>query len=97
MVFVIVEHFLTDAGMDFFPKWIIKIRKALETFEGFISVEQVESVPHENRTLLLLRFQSLSQLKGWSSSPEHKKILEELISFRLVRQKSQVYQLSDEI
>lgn len=96
MVLVIVEHFLTDEGMDFFPKWIEQTRNILEKSEGFISLNQVESVPHENRTLLLLKFQSLSKLKVWSSSQEHKQILEKLIPYRLVKQKSQIYQLTGE-
>lgn len=94
MVFVIVEHFLTDEGMDFFPKWIQQTRNTLEKFEGFISLDQIQSVPHENRTLLLLKFQSLSKLRVWSSSSAHQQALEELVSFRLVKQKSQIYQLT---
>lgn len=93
MVLVIVEHFLTDEGMNFFPQWIEQTRHMLEKFEGFISINQVESVPHENRTLLLLNFQSLSKLKVWSSSQDHKQILEKLTPYRLVKQKSQIYQL----
>ncbi len=96
MILVVVEHFLTDEGMHFFPKWIKKTQHVLKNFEGFISLEQVQSIPHENRTLLLLRFQSLPQLRFWSSSIEHEEVLEELRSYRLVKQKSQIYQLTSE-
>ena len=93
MILVIVEHFLTDDGMKFFPEWIRKTNEILLSFEGFISLEQIESIPNENRTLLLLRFTSIEQLRAWSSSSAHQQALDELMPYRLVKQKSLIYQL----
>lgn len=93
MILVIVEHFLTDDGMKFFPEWIRKTNAILLSFEGFISLEQIESIPNENRTLLLLRFTSTVHLRTWSTSSAHQQVLDELTPYRLVKQKSHIYQL----
>ena len=91
MIIVIVEHFLNEAGQQYFPNWIKEVESVLRQWDGFVKVEQIQNVESENSTHLLLQFESLALLRAWSKSEEHDQMIAKLAPFRLKKQRSAVF------
>jgi antibiotic biosynthesis monooxygenase (ABM) superfamily enzyme len=91
MIIVLVEHFLSEAGRQYFPAWIKEVETVLGRWDGFVKIEQIQDVESENSTHLLLQFESLALLRTWSKSEEHDQMIAKLTPFRLKKQQSRVF------
>lgn len=94
MVIVLVEHFLNAAGKTYFPSWIKETKALLQHYQGFISLDELKLL-NEERSHLLLRFQSLELLRIWSKSDDHNRMIEKIGPYRLQKQQSQIFELQD--
>ena len=92
MVIVIVEHFLTAEGRGYFSRWLNNTATILKNFTGFVSIDSVEKVDTHG-TFLLLKFNSLENLRTWSGSEEHSQALNRLSRYQIKKQISQIYKI----
>lgn len=90
MIFVFVEHFLNEEGKAYFPKWLKELSSVLPNHEGFVSIEKIEDVENDERSLLMLKFKDYELLRKWSKSDEHDKMLSLLRKYMLRKQYSQI-------
>ena len=91
MILVIVEHFLSDEGKKIFPEWLKKADSILQSFAGYQSIGKLEQLDYPDSCLLLLRFDCIDNLKIWSGSEEHNKLLSELLPYRFEKHQSRIY------
>ena len=92
MVIVIVEHFLTTEGQSYFSRWLNNTATMLKNFTGFVSIDSIEKVDAHG-TFLLLKFNSLENLRIWSGSEEHSQALNRLSRYQIKKQISQIYKI----
>lgn len=92
MVIVIVEHFLSTKGQNYFPRWLSDTATILKNSEGFVSIDFIEKVGACG-TCLLLKFDSLENLRTWSGSEEHSQALDRLSQYQVKKQISQIYKI----
>ena len=92
MTIVIVEYFLNNDGIRFFPEWINEISKILQQFEGFHSIKQIKNIDEENECHLLLKFQNTKTLRQWASSKDHEDFIKMLIPYRIKKHLSQIFE-----
>ncbi len=90
MILIFVEHFLTKEGQAYFTSWIDEIQNVLKEFEGFYTIKKLEDLENEQRSLLLLKFESLELLRQWSKSEAHDQMIKKLQKFRIKKQQSQI-------
>lgn len=98
MITVIVEHFLTKEGQQYFPEWITHVKKLLEKNSAFVSISKVAVISvadkqtiETHRSVLELKFSALEALKIWVATEEHKQILELLNIYTLKSRKTIIY------
>lgn len=91
MILVIVEHFLTEDGKIFFPEWLKLAENELIQYQGFIKIQKIDDVENDQRSLILLQFDKLENLKNWSKSEIHDNCLEQLKPYMIQKQKSQIF------
>ncbi len=97
MIMVLIEHFLNEQGREYLPHWLGELRPILRDVEGFRSVQQLQLIhTNPNRAHLVLKFQTLEQLKVWSRSEEHQYYLEKLAPFMLQKPHSQIFEELEE-
>lgn len=96
MVIVLVEHFLNEAGRQYFPSWIKEVETVLQEWKGFVKIDLLKDVESDNSTHLLIQFENLSLLRAWSKSEEHDQMIAKLAPFRLKKQKSKVFRITEE-
>lgn len=96
MILVLVEHFLSEEGQQYFPTWIDEIAEVLRDFDGFIFIRQLTDVDEPDRCQLLLRFESLDLLRAWADSEEHDHMIERLSSYQKRKQKSDIFRVESE-
>ncbi len=92
-MYVLIEHYLKQKGKSYFSPWIKKAQARLETFEGFLSVEQLHENENPNRNLILLKFDSVENLKRWADSDDHRQLIEELSPFMERKHNSQLFKI----
>ena len=63
--------------------------------EGFGSIVQLSSVNQEERTVLMMQFANLDNLKSWAASEGHAQLLELLKSFMLKKQQTQLFEINE--
>ncbi len=91
MIYLFVEHFLTEEGKEYFPHWINIERGELKKFDGFVRIEQLEDMENFFRSILLLNFDVNENLNIWASSKEHELLIEKLNPLMIRKQVSQVF------
>lgn len=92
MIIVHVEHFLNPEGIKYFPQWIKETAETLKSYEGFVSIQQVQAIDSDNKCQLLLEFENLELLQKWSKSEDHEKLVNDKLSFyKIKKQKSIIY------
>ncbi len=91
MVTVVVKHYLTSEGRRYFPSWIEEGKHVLDSFEGFRSIIQVEELQAGHTTCLLMTFDSMEELKTWSSSTAHDQLMDKLRPFMKRDQQSRIF------
>lgn len=94
MIVVIVEHFLNDEGIRYFPGWIETARNVISGYEGFHRIDRLEDVENVSRCVLMLQFRELSLLKVWAKSEAHNELVAELDPFVVQKRQSKVYSVS---
>lgn len=77
-MYALVEHFLNNQGIRHFPQMLAEVREKLEEFSGFISLEPLKDAKEKNKVVILLKFDSLVNLKIWAKSMEHEQFIENL-------------------
>ena len=87
---VFVEHFLNEAGRDYFSTWLTEVRRALVDFPGFGRLTEMTDVERPERALLFLTFDSLDNLRHWGGSEAHRRVLERIRPYQLRKQYSQL-------
>ena len=98
MICAIVEHFLTDAGRVYFPKWIEHIRQLLEVNKNYLSLHHVAGINvkekdyEPRRCIIELKFKSLSTLTDWVATDEHIEILRMLEPYVISERKTTIYE-----
>ena len=93
MIGVWVEHFLNSEGKAYFSQWIQQIKTPLSKFEGYVDIQELRDVEHQDRSLLYLRFESLEQLRTWARSEVHEFELAKLRPFMEKKPKSQIFEM----
>lgn len=92
MILVIVEHFLNEAGRQYFSRWLEEIETVLKNYEGFQSIEQIQKIEEPESVHLLMHFSSIDLLRKWAKSQEHDDMLGRLKPFMVQKQKSLIFQ-----
>ncbi len=91
MIYVLIEHYLSEGGKQYFPKWVDAVRDALKSQKGFLQLEQIKDMEDIDRSLLLLQFNTLENLQLWAKSEVHQTLLQNLQHYRIKKQQSQIY------
>ena len=90
MLIVFVEHFLTEAGREYFPVWMGEVRTAVAPFPGFRALRKVTDVEQSERCLLFLEFASVEELRVWGGSEAHRRALGKIKPYQVKKQHSQL-------
>lgn len=88
---VLVEHHLAAGMHSRFDDWLERTGLRLADWPGFLSLERLTVTDRPERYHLLLRFESVRELRAWSSSPAHEEALAELEDEMLKKQSSTVF------
>ncbi|PHN04706.1 antibiotic biosynthesis monooxygenase family protein [Flavilitoribacter nigricans] len=95
MIIVLVEHFLNNEGIHYFPEWIDRARPVLAPFEGYLNIRRMKDVENASRCVLMLEFAELGQLRSWAKSTEHNELVALLDPYVVQKRQSKVYSVSD--
>ena len=93
MIIIFVEHYLTETGKKIFFQWIKGVEVALSEFNGFNSITALKDLEDDNRTILILKFESYKLLKIWTTSKEHDVIIEKLKKYMIKKPKTQILEV----
>jgi antibiotic biosynthesis monooxygenase (ABM) superfamily enzyme len=93
MIMVHVEHYLNEAGRDYFPHWVKNAATILPRFNGYISIRQIVLIADTNTCHVLLEFGALDLLREWSSSQEHQDLITLLVPYQLQKWRSQIFEV----
>ena len=91
MIYVLVEHFLDDAGRAYFSDWVEELRPILDKFDGYQTLELLQDITEASRSVLLLRFASMPQLRAWANSSAHTEALSRIRPYQVRKQVSQIF------
>jgi len=97
MILVHVQHYLSTEGRNQFDDWLQEVARALQHFDGFISITRMEPIEAVDECHLLLKFESLNLLRQWSNSSEHDQMISRLAPYRQKPQRSRIFRLGDSI
>ena len=73
-----IRHFLTPAGMDYFPAWVSQLQAHIQAVEGFSHLHYGISEQNPNQRQLLLYFSNQSGLSHWIKNPVHEQLLQDI-------------------
>lgn len=93
MIIIFVEHYLTETGKNIFFSWIKNVEIALNKFNGFNSITALKDLENDNRTILILKFESYKLVQIWTTSEEHDAIIEKLKKYMIKKPKSQILEV----
>ena len=85
MITVYVEHYLNTDGKYFFSGWVEKVKSAIQTREGFISIENALKSDEEHKdwcASVLLEFENEALLNAWVATSEHEALVDNLDPYR---------------
>ena len=70
MAFSITQHFLTEAGLSFFPDWLKETESLARRHPGYLSLRRLEAEDDPTAAWLRTEFATFSQLKAWEDSTD---------------------------
>lgn len=77
MLLKYIQHFLTDAGIRYFPEWFAKVRELQAQQSGFVTshyhIDEANQEVH-----FFMYFADQTGLDAWAASPEHLAVLDDL-------------------
>jgi antibiotic biosynthesis monooxygenase (ABM) superfamily enzyme len=74
----LITHHLTPEGEERFSGWFSRLRAALTTQPGFVSVRAFTDATLPNARHVLLEMQSETALFGWTSGDDKAPLLREI-------------------
>jgi antibiotic biosynthesis monooxygenase (ABM) superfamily enzyme len=93
MIFVHIQHFLNNDGRRYFHEWLTQVANTLSSFDGFIRIRQLSKIDHGDECHFMLEFESVEQLRKWSASSQHKRLIEQLAPYSLRASESDIYEV----
>ncbi|MHA1974000.1 MAG: hypothetical protein ACTSW1_13460 [Candidatus Hodarchaeales archaeon] len=93
MILIHVQHFLNDEGREYFPKWIKETERTLKNFKGFKSLKKATRMEEPLENHLFLEFNNLNTLNRWSTSKEHRKLVNKLKKYSIKHYEAEIYKI----
>ena len=92
MIHVIVKHYLSKEGKEYFAEWIEEVKKRTSTFEGFVSTQEGYLLGSDRASVIVLEWENEESLRIWRSSKGHEEILDMLHPYQVGGSEAQFFE-----